>query len=237
LASQSRLVFLAAILSGIAGCGLSEYQAKMASEQKRIELVDEENKFLGDPLEFPFRNAAPASPQDPPKPDVFLRLPKGFSSKPDDKPVGDFYYHFGRVSTPHTSRYSPSSGTQENFFQDAYVAVAFDNKTDEFSKKVFQPFGSSQWTEMNRVVKDLPGRTKLEYQAFSASDAANPPSTYYCYFYQGPNILVAVIFRVPKDQAQAASVSKGIDYCLQSLAVGMEAGQQRQRFGGQTKPK
>ena len=233
MTKTSRIISLSVALLACTGCGVSEYQALMESEQKRIELIDEENKFLGDPVELPFRSAAPANPQDLPKPDVFFRLPKGFATKPEEKPFAEFFYHFTRKPNPPRSRVSPADApAQENSIQDVYLAVAFDNKTKEFSDKVFQL--NPKVSEMPRISKEPPGRAKLEYQMFSGSDAANPPSTYLFYFYQNPgqNILIAVVFHLPKDKEQDANVSKAINYSLQSLAVGSDAIQPRSRFAG-----
>ena len=79
-------------------------------------------------------------------------------------------------------------------------------------------------------MKNLPGRSKLEYQVFKCSDTANPPSEYQFYFYTGQNILIAVIYRLPKEPTPSVVISKSIEASLQSLSVGPEAEQRRQRY-------
>src|SRR5262245_16166442 len=58
------------------GCGLSEYEGLMASEQARVRRIDEENKLLDDPIEWPAMKEGEKGWVD-----IFFRPPKGINGK------------------------------------------------------------------------------------------------------------------------------------------------------------
>lgn len=223
-----------------AGCGLSAYEAKMAAEQKRIETLDEENKLLGDPIELPQDGNASGLPLGvnsaaKKAPEIFLRLPRSLSSKSDPGTYGDILHHFGRVQTSSYGRgYGQGNDAKANPFEDAYVGVTANQNFDDFKNKVLQPFGV-QPTEWAKVEINPPGRNRIEFQATRFVDANS--ASFLVYLHPGATAQVAIILRVSGAQVQSAEVKKGVDLTLQSLALGTEAEQQRQRFVPPPKPK
>lgn len=71
------------ILYLAAGCGLSDYEKRMDQQSLALKLFDEENKTLGDPLDFPMLIDVKSSAAKPILlVEFFLRPPKGTQSKP-----------------------------------------------------------------------------------------------------------------------------------------------------------
>lgn len=219
----ARFLLLAA-LGLTAGCGLSEYGKLMEAEQKRLQTLDEQAKLLGEPAELPGKGA-----------EVFLLLPKGIA--PRGEVVGDVLYRFGRTQA--YGRYYPSgSDSQAAPFQEVYVGVAQGGKLDEFVQKALQPFGTAGGQPGKKVINPL-GRATMAFDWINFEDANTPPSAYQSFFITLPGaqpVQVAVVFRMPKDQSQNATITKAIDACLQTLAVGPDAEQERQRHAP-AKPK
>jgi hypothetical protein len=82
----------------VVGCGMSDYEAKMTSEAKRVERYDRDEKMLGTPVEMPKDENDKAA-----KWNIFLRLPRplpatpGTSSQPDmltySNPQGGLFFY------------------------------------------------------------------------------------------------------------------------------------------------
>ena len=81
-----------ALLSG--GCGVSGYEERMAQSQKALERHEEEGRLLEGPTRGPEK--ANKDNQKQPVANVFLRLPKGFSTTPvnEDSPRGGMLYTY-----------------------------------------------------------------------------------------------------------------------------------------------
>jgi hypothetical protein len=222
------MFILLAALASAAGCGLSEYGKLMEAEQKRLQKLDEQAKLLDKPAELPVKGT-----------EVFLLLPKGIL--PRAELFGDLLYRFTRDPYP---RYSSSGGPDNQVapIQEVYVGAAPGGKLDEFVQKALQPFGTTGGKPGKKVVNPL-GRAAMQFDWINFEDANTPPSDYQSFFATLPGaqpVQVAVIFRMPKDQSQKQSqkqlIDKAIEACLQTLAVGPDAEQERQRHT-QAKPK
>ena len=94
LPRRARRVCVAAplLLLAMGGCGLADYESKMERGQKLIEFIDKQNVYLGNPIEPPPPEKAPAGPDGTvvpkPKVELFLRLPKGVETKPEPATIG-----------------------------------------------------------------------------------------------------------------------------------------------------
>src|ERR1700687_1458874 len=66
------------------GCGLADYEAKMAEEQARVRRIEEENKNLEDPVDIP-SPPQKENDKDPRPPDFFFRPPKGIGRTANEK--------------------------------------------------------------------------------------------------------------------------------------------------------
>lgn len=200
----------------------------MEAEQKRIDNLDEEAKLLGEPADLPTKAGPGSGPPSAKAADVFLRLPKGISPRAES--FGDGLYRFARQSnSPYGRYYSPEeANNQPPPFQEVYVGVAVGGKAEEFQTKVLQAFGTTAGTPGKWVINS-PGRGHLEFAWINFEDANSPPSAYKSFFTAKAGVHVAVIFRMPKDQAKSPTIKKGIDATLQTLVIGPEAEQERQR--------
>lgn len=89
--------FLPLVLLAAAGCGLSDYQARMDRQRERVQKFDDANRALDDPIDMPTmpqekpKEPAKDAKEEPKEPepawlfDFYLRLPKGFGTAPKDK--------------------------------------------------------------------------------------------------------------------------------------------------------
>src|SRR5438067_1445687 len=69
-------VLLACVLASAVGCGLGDYEARIDTQRKRIEILDEETRYLGEPIENPKYEAKDGTRVAYWPFEVFLRLPK-----------------------------------------------------------------------------------------------------------------------------------------------------------------
>src|SRR6266446_5945646 len=81
----------------VSGCGLSEYEANMASEQARVHRIEEENKYLDDPIEWPAKKETDKKDSEKPYVEVFFRPPRGIKRTPNQQQHGPLYV-FTRTS-------------------------------------------------------------------------------------------------------------------------------------------
>jgi hypothetical protein len=224
-------VSLAALLAG--GCGLGDYEDLMLAEQKRLADLDKQEKALGEPAEIPVRNRPGSDPTPDNSADVFLRLPRGIASKPDQS-TSDFLHRFPRSNAaPSRSR---SGENKESPFWEVYVAVEAGGKAEAFQTKVLQPFPPAR-EKFVKAAEDSTVHGRMEFMATKLEDSNTPPWAYWVFFAPVQGVHVAVIYRVPKDKAESPEVKSGIDLSLQSLVVGPEAAKWRQRFAAANEPK
>jgi hypothetical protein len=229
------VVIATALLSG-AGCGLSEYEEKMVSEQKRIDYLDNENYYLGEPIQLPPPAAPPAGQEPKPTVDVFFRVPSGISKTADAKPLGDLLHRYLKVQVQRTygrAARPADASLPENPFEEVQVAVAGDREHDDFVKTVLAPYERYEKSNMTLVTKEAFGRHPLKFQTLTCTytDAKTQAGwAYLIYFYQQQNWHMAFVFVLPKDRATSKDVLKVVDLSLQSLGLGAEAAQQRSRY-------
>jgi hypothetical protein len=178
------------------GCGLSEYEGLMASEQARVRRIDEENKLLGDPIEWPEKKEGEKGWVD-----VFFRPPKGISAK-KPKQHGPLWV------------YARSEDTGS--ILEVWVGAAV-NQSD-FVKDVFKLFR----TDVEKVSKSTnekspPGRK--EPLVFEARNFDDNNSAYSINVYRKGSIQAVVIFKMDRKGSDATAR----DMSLESLAVEMDA--------------
>ena len=230
-----RLLLVAALSLPAIGCSLSEYEAGMAREQKRVEQFDEEARLLGGPIELPAPKEEPSSAESPkPAVDVSVRLPWSIATKSDMAMLGELLYHYPRIATPHPASPRKHTGQErpESPFQAVYLAAIPAGDWSDFTNKVQQPFVSRGMSASNSasVVKEPPRRGQMEFKSLTFADTSNPPTTYLVFFYLAHQVQVAIVYQVPTDKVNNPDVTKAVDYSLQSLGVGPDAIGQRQRY-------
>jgi hypothetical protein len=226
------VVGAAVVLLGASGCGLSEYEEKLDREQKRLQQIDETNKFLGDPIEVP--QIKDPNPNAPPgaTTDIFFRPPRGIGSKFEATPRGELLYQYPNVSRTLASVQRRQVSAEESLFLNVFAAVtpttAPPGNWEAFAIKVQQAFaGLTPSGQPVLVPVSPPGRSRMEFQSLSfaepANDATKQPTIYRVYFYKGESYNVAIVYHHGQDKVQNADVNKIIDFSLQSLALGPEA--------------
>ncbi len=208
----------------VAGCGLAEYEEKMVKAQKKQDVVDERNKHLGEPAEVaPI--TVPGSNQPPI--DVYFRLPRGIDTKSYLR-WGEVFQQFGREPWRR-----PKPGVMpppESPFLDVNIAVLPPGDWKEFTDRAQQGLQGMAHTEFTRAPKTPHGRAPMDFQTSTYTDTGQIPTSYIVYLHQAPQARVAIVFHTYKDKATSAEVTKAIDLCLQTLAVGNEAAAERQKF-------
>src|SRR5262249_12150654 len=110
-------VLLPAALLLAAGCGLSEYERKMANEQERVKRFDREMELLGDAISPPTKWDEKTQTYVPLL-EMFFRPPHGISTKYDkNSPQLGIWYQYPRTAAG-----------SDNLFQDVYLAITTDEK-------------------------------------------------------------------------------------------------------------
>jgi hypothetical protein len=206
------------------GCGLSEYEQRMASEQTRLAAIDQENKILGDQIDLPPRRPTPATqPPPPPLPELFMRVPKAISSKADEEAfTGGVLYRFSKLASP------KETAQKDTGLLEIYLAVGLEKKGEEFRKEVLQRFGTTQ--ALRPDTRQPVGRSPLTFEACSFLDARLPQSSYSVYLYPAGSNEVAIVFRAEATTAALPLVREQMDYTLKSFALGNTANQLRRDF-------
>ncbi|WP_146751194.1 hypothetical protein, partial [Pseudomonas aeruginosa] len=88
----------AVLLLGANGCGLSEYEEQIDREQKRLQLIDEENKLLGEPIEAPKIKETNSTVFQISATTLFFRPPRGIGAKPGPAPRGELLHPYAALS-------------------------------------------------------------------------------------------------------------------------------------------
>jgi hypothetical protein len=232
-----RSVRLAAplLLLAIGGCGLADYESKMERGQKLIEFIDKQNVYLGNPIEPPPPEKAPAGPDGTvvpkPKVELFLRLPKGIKTKTEPPTMGPILYRYPKEEITATRPSAKAGPIQKGLpeFQEALVAVSTERDRDQFWTAILSPYGVEPSTPTRETLQ-VPGRPSLTFEKLSFSTSSPPPSSYYFYVHQAQNVWVGIVFSMKLEKATDPEVIAAMEASLRSLAVGPEAAQARTRF-------
>jgi hypothetical protein len=110
----------------LAGCGLADYEAKMAESQKRLERIEKENKVLDRPLMMPTREEEGLSVSVG---NIFVRPPRGIKEIADPNPRNVVFYVYG-----------PRPEGASVHFSKMELAFAPEGKEEKFSEWVFGDF-------------------------------------------------------------------------------------------------
>jgi len=180
----------------LAGCGVTDYEARMKDTQQRIRLYEEESKLLTVPVNVP--TAKNESGQPVPVASFTLRLPQTVSTTPSPEARGGMYYDYMPATIPPMTAYP-------------WVSLAFAKADDaKFAETVMKwftatgPVSTSQYTTRLKVPLS---RTTFE----------NDTHWHSINLYKGTNQQVAIIYAVPKAQAQQAA--RAIDLSLDSFGI------------------
>jgi hypothetical protein len=203
---RSARSILAGLLVLTAGCGLSDYENRMDSEQARIKKFDEDNKNLEDAAELPSDAH------------VFFRPPAGMK-KTFEKDLVD---NLLRVLPPQS---------KGEIFQEVDLAWSTDPKED-LEAKVWNALKVSPQKLAQEKVGEKSGHKGriFDKAAYTAGDSA-----YYVYFYKEGSYRVVVIFKFgykegETDPGKVQTARSLIDLSLSTLAVGQLAVKRKNAF-------
>jgi hypothetical protein len=234
---------LVAALPFVAGCGLDAYEAQMEKQQKRLEYIDELNKYLGAKVEIPQPKGpiadskkGPTTLKGPtPAPDLFLRLPKGLDNNGKATPLGPHYYTFAGsagarpVAPQPMVRGQPVARSAPTLvdvgFRDAFVI--FNTDTRNKFKDLLKNFGDIDFAVPKNTIltKNNPLHgPEVKLNSWKFKDAQN--LIIFVFVYQ-PNDTqgVAIVYRIPADKYEKDEnvVASALDYSLRTLALGTDA--------------
>lgn len=218
------LAALAAVTA--AGCGLGEYEQNIEKQEKRIAYIDQENRYLGPPVEWP----PPPPPEAKPKtglPPVFFRPPRGMLTKADPTPLGTVMYRFGPKPQPPNFGGAKKKDEEVLGFLAVFVGVKEASVSEkDFKNDALQPFGVGD-QPAKAVFYQPPGREQMAFDQWAVNAEGN--SAYYVYLYRGgsPAVVAFQTPPVPNDPSREGKLQalfKAMEYSIQSLAVGGAAG-------------
>jgi hypothetical protein len=224
---HARLAGFGLLAAGVAllgGCGLTEYEAKIELEQKRLEYVDAEASFLEGPVNFP--EPGKDAPKDAVKSrDVFLRPPKGVGTKVAATPV---------KASPLLHEYP--AARQNNAVRRVWVAVNRTMKEEDFKKQVLSTFGASGGFKATNAVNEA-GRFTRKYDTLRQDNSAQQTTTEFN-FYKDKSFNAAVVFEVALADGgnPNSAASQAIRYSLASLRLGREAAGELSAFRSAAPP-
>jgi hypothetical protein len=210
------LYFLALLSATVAlalGCGLAEYEGKYEKQQERMNYIDQENQYLGSPVELPVSKESKG-----PVPEIHLRLPLGISTNYEEKPEG-ILYHYPKRS----SKVSKDSDQKMTEIESVYFAVEMNKDWNDFKKRGLGPFKDVDPRNVRKVNLEVPGRPPRAFQTISFTDGTDPTWSYQFYFFQDDVYRVAIGFRGTEKALASESAKQAMEFSVKSLAVGKVA--------------
>ncbi len=245
-ARHSALLLFPALLV-CAGCDLGEYEQREDDQRTRVAYFDAENQAVGNPIQLP-KHKIPIvvtnkqgkqekkfEPNPVARMDVFLRPPRGYSSRilkeDDENPYNKILYRYA----------SPREGVH-----DLFLAASIDKKKtfDAFHTEVRQAleqFYSQAYKKVYRFKPETPktdrrqllktrrdsGTTTL-FQKVTYQGAPESGVSFQVYFYKAGADQVAIVFEMGSNEAR--DLDGVIDYSLKSFDIRAAAANKRRAF-------
>jgi hypothetical protein len=233
--SLAGLLLCCAVLPG---CGLADYEARMAEAQERVKRFERENSLLDEPLDIPTHKVTVKSPDGQtfedqvPVARVFLRPPRGISktAKNKDKAPGALFYQYpSRDAEPNAAAPDPNATPADpNASRPAGVTDVFLAFADAKDAREAEAFGlalarklpgertTNEPTVGKRDIQP-PGRKDMTFKKVLLAIDEKGPASYAIYVHQAGGKATAVAYKIkgPPDGADEA-----IRLSLESLGVG-----------------
>jgi hypothetical protein len=199
---------LAACTLLLSGCGLSAYEERMKESQDNLKAFEEQDKVLGEPIDF--------NEKDKAAPGLFFRPPQCIKSKGDKKPFSGINYY----------QYSRDPSDKNCPFVEILVAAIFHGSTgfgmaaaptaqaEDLFVKVRERYGIKDQQPLTQL-ENRPGRAPLSLQYF-AIEKENYIAVIYLHEIGGAQI--AIIFHL--DKAKKAEADKLMKTSIRSLEAG-----------------
>ncbi len=242
-------VFVALLLIGAGGCGLSDYQNRMDAQRTRVQKFDEINNLLDDPIQMPMVQIGVAKEDKPAWPfDIYLRLPSGFSTTPKEKTP--YYINFAFF------RYGGGDPAYNVFIVAAYVAdPKKDQEIGKYHAKSFREYARAaivdyyvKTQKFNLVLPDKvkPGIETAErvsmypddlkpilYETYEYRDTSNTKltehSVFRACFHESEGKQICIVVQRPL-RAPNENFDKAIKACLGTLDMSSDAASKRAQF-------
>jgi hypothetical protein len=203
---------LSIALAGIvlSGCGLSDYEAKMAAAQADVHRFDKENEYLAEPIEWPPETGVGKGPKEA---DLFFRPPKGIRQKAESS------------SADENKMYKYSAVDSKSAFSQVEVGAVNEKEEGDLFEFLLVRFGADKDKVSHQDRKVFGGRT-LKVDAVRVESEG---SSYSIYGWRRDGYSFAVIFKVNKSRKNEAS-EEALRLSLESIAVGRDAAERRRTF-------
>jgi hypothetical protein len=230
------------------GCDLGDYEKREDEERIRVAYFDNESRAVIEPINLPRRKIpvgitnkqgkkdTKLEPNPVVKLDVFLRPPKGYSSrilKDDDAtPYNNILY---RYAAPRNSAYN------------LFIAAANDKKKtlEDFHKEVRNALVDFYKQEYKRPVKFAAKPTKTDQRQPLKTRYNPPPATnfqkvtysddlkeggqeFHVFFYKAGADQVALVFQMPA--GEAPRLQDVLDYSLKTFDIRTGAASKRRAY-------
>ena len=190
------------------GCGIDEYEKKTKGEYDRLQRLDREAKYLGEPLRMP-----PPPKKEPDKEpwNVFLRAPLGVSVGPKAMSPRDLLAVY------------PGGGSSG--FLEVLLGVSGDRKG--FRDDVLRQFAPAGETKSESVVLDPERKASATQYTF---DDNKLPSTVSVNFHPtAADPQVVVVYRLERGKL-GGEAAEAIKMSLSTLGLDAEANRQRGKY-------
>jgi hypothetical protein len=205
------LCFAPLVLSSFAvgGCGLAEYEARMETQQKKIQYAkDQDDNVEAGKLKMPERKGDDQLPKD----DLYLRPPKGVSTSPDEKLEGkDTIAHYFAKS-------------ETNAVQELFVAGLKSDNESKFQKDFLDALKIRAGNKKEFKV-GWNEETKFDW----IRDDQGKKGIFDVFFYRtkNPSILVGIVYKTDGAKESGGMPPKQVGYSLASLKLGNDARRQQ----------
>jgi hypothetical protein len=203
-----RCLLVAVGLALGSGCGLSEYQSKYQKQQGRINYLDDENRYLGRPVEL-------VAKKDSTGPIIRLRLPRGVSTNHDEEPLG-VLYRYPKIS----SKIPLGDDAKISDLDSAYIAFETAKDWSQFKKRVLEPFKAADPQTTRPINLEIPGRPARTFETTSFTDGSDPTWAFRFYFFRDEVYRVAIGFRASEAALASETSRQAMEFSVKSLAVG-----------------
>jgi hypothetical protein len=245
---------LALLLACAAGCGMTEYEARLKEDAARVKQIEAERQALGEPFDMPMplppKKDSDEPPRQPPitEATLFLRPPKLFQCTKQPVLVSggkgvDLYGYRGGDGKHVLAAAAPADIEQAEF--ERQVWAAFQYYLESRLDKSQIPGEPKQKKQEDRTPpktgKDAPVPLRYDIWVWDEPEPAAPPkgppdkapsgeqlaARYYLCFTRQSNANIAVIYQLPV-RADDAAMQKALELSQRALATGPEASKRLQ---------
>jgi hypothetical protein len=219
------------LCGALLGCSLADYEDRMAAAQERIKRFDDENRFLGEPLEIPTYKVVRTEGENPGEEQVpvgrlFLRAPKAVNKVAENKaqaapnvPVTFLYQTEQKKKNQPPQVMDPATGVPIAPIEEVDLAFRDIKKPEEieqFANEIADRFTGDK-TSGTRTVSPL-GRRPMTFKNVEAIEKIKDgPLRRSVFVYYAGGKAVAIVYhsRGPLD-----SVAAAIEHSLSTMGFG-----------------